>query len=52
MDKYYAKVTEILATVQNTQKAAMSEVSERCTKALLSDRKLFFFGSGHSHMLA
>lgn len=52
MERYFAKVEEILSRVRETQKAALQLAAKSCTKALLSDKKLFFFGTGHSHMLA
>ncbi|MFC5652276.1 sugar isomerase domain-containing protein [Paenibacillus solisilvae] len=52
MDTYFAKIEEILRTVIRTQKEAMGQAAECFAKSLITDHKLFLFGTGHSHMLA
>jgi uncharacterized phosphosugar-binding protein len=52
VERYIAKVKEILTTVILTQKEGLNQVAECCTNAILANKQLFFFGTGHSHMLA
>jgi len=52
LDRYFAKVEEILTKVIHTQKEALEQAARTCSEALRANKKLFFFGTGHSHMLA
>lgn len=52
MERYFAQVTAILTAIQQTQAEEMRRVASCCTDRLLAGGKLFFFGTGHSHLLA
>ncbi|CAG7652690.1 SIS domain-containing protein [Paenibacillus allorhizosphaerae] len=52
MERYFEKVQSIIKQVILTQADMMHKASERCAKVLLANKQLFFFGTGHSHMLA
>lgn len=52
MKRYYENVATILEKCYLTQQQAILQAAERCTEVVLSDKTMFFFGTGHSHMLA
>ncbi|WP_308639483.1 SIS domain-containing protein [Paenibacillus silvisoli] len=52
MEAYFQKVQALLQTVRQTQGEAILEAASRCTEVILARKRLFFFGTGHSHMLA
>jgi uncharacterized phosphosugar-binding protein len=52
MKRYFKKVEEILSTVIQTQSERLQQAADRCTDALIADKQLFVFGTGHSHLLA
>ena len=52
MEIYFSKVKQVLTDIETTQKEAMHKAADICTEALFQGRRLFFFGTGHSHMLA
>lgn len=52
MERYFEKVAEILSTVAQTQKEKLKQASDCCTEAILANKQVFIFGTGHSHMLA
>ncbi|GGD60160.1 SIS domain-containing protein [Paenibacillus nasutitermitis] len=52
MDRYFAKVEEIFTKVIESQVDAMKQAARACSEAMSANKKLFFFGTGHSHMLA
>jgi uncharacterized phosphosugar-binding protein len=52
MKRYFAKVEGIISTVIQTQSERLQQAADRCTDALIADKQLFVFGTGHSHLLA
>ena len=52
LEQYYALATEQLGQVFNKQKELLKEAGQALGAALASDRWLYAFGTGHSHMLA
>lgn len=52
MEIYFSKVKQVLTDIETTQKEAMHKAADICTEALFQGRRLFFFGTDHSHMLA
>ncbi|NEW05698.1 sugar isomerase domain-containing protein [Paenibacillus sp. SYP-B3998] len=52
LERYFSRVEEILKQVKETQKDNMKQAADCCANALLMNKQLFFFGTGHSHMLA
>src|SRR6266542_2181780 len=51
-EKYYAVAREQLEMVFTTQRATIERAASWLGEALASDRWLYAFGTGHSHMLA
>ncbi|MFI6595514.1 sugar isomerase domain-containing protein [Nonomuraea sp. NPDC050536] len=51
-EAYLAAATSIAARVVGTQLEAIKEAGERLADALSSGRRLWVFGTGHSHLLA
>lgn len=52
MNKDYLKnIRRLLDYVETTQADAMDAVAELCAKAISHDKLLYFFGTGHSHMI-
>lgn len=52
MEAYLSKVKQVLSKIEETQMEALNQAAQICTEALFQERRLFFFGTGHSHMLA
>jgi len=52
MDLYFDAVLGRLGELRVAQRAALEQVAEWVAQALLNDRFVYVFGSGHSHMLA
>lgn len=52
IDQYLLGVTELLKTVQESQKEAIEKAADAAAAALENDGMIFTFGTGHSHMLA
>lgn len=52
MDRYYEKVTSILEECHRTQQQNIVNAAECSAQSVMAGRQLFFFGTGHSHMLA
>ncbi len=50
--EYLSKVRALLDFVENTQLEAIDQVSAVCADALEKGHMLYFFGTGHSHMIA
>ncbi len=52
MNKEYLKnIYALLKKLEQTQEAAIDEVSEVCARAIRDGGLLYFFGTGHSHMI-
>ncbi|NQX60150.1 sugar isomerase domain-containing protein [Paenibacillus qinlingensis] len=52
MDTFMTHVQSILSSVMLTQTDAMKQASEVLANTLVASRKVYIFGTGHSHMLA
>ncbi|MCD9022423.1 SIS domain-containing protein [Cohnella silvisoli] len=52
MNKYYEKVKGILEQCFQTQQKDILKAAECGAQAVMANKQLFFFGTGHSHMLA
>jgi uncharacterized phosphosugar-binding protein len=46
--KYYEKITQILAKIHATQNGAIEQAAEQMAKAIVADKRVYLFGSGHS----
>jgi uncharacterized phosphosugar-binding protein len=51
-EQYYAEIRRQLEQVHATQRAAIEQAAAWLGEALVNDRWLYAFGTGHSHMLA
>ena len=52
MNKDYLKnIYAMLQSLENTQEAAIDQVSAACAKCIEKGGLLYFFGTGHSHMI-
>ena len=49
--EYLNKIRELLDHVERDVSPVIDSVSEACADAIASDRLLYFFGTGHSHMI-
>ena len=52
LDQYFQAMSELQARVVEGQRARLLEVAKRMTETTRRDRRIFLFGSGHSHLLA
>lgn len=52
IDAYFANLQRLLDTIRKTQAAAMQQAAGCLAKALAAEKRIFAFGTGHSHMLA
>lgn len=52
LERYFLKVQQTMDQVVQTQKEKMKAAANCCVQAMLENKPLFFFGTGHSHMLA
>jgi uncharacterized phosphosugar-binding protein len=52
MDDYFQAAQAQLATISNTQRAALDQAADWVRATLMQDKFIFAFGSGHSHVLA
>ena len=52
LDQYLQAITELQARVVEDQRAILTGVAERMAEATRRDRRIFLFGTGHSHLLA
>ena len=50
--EYLSKVRALLDFVENTQLTSIEQVASVCADALEQGHMLYFFGTGHSHMIA
>lgn len=52
MNRDYAyNVKNIIDEIMNTQAEVIEKVSDVCTESIKDSRMLYFFGTGHSHMI-
>jgi uncharacterized phosphosugar-binding protein len=51
-DQYLHAIAELQERVVESQRAALREVAEKMAEITRNDRRIFLFGTGHSHMLA
>ena len=49
--QYLANIRALLDKLENTQEEVIDKVSEICAKAIFDGHLLYFFGTGHSHMI-
>ena len=49
--QYLDNIRALLDRMENTQESAIDAVSEACAEAVANGGLLYFFGTGHSHML-
>jgi uncharacterized phosphosugar-binding protein len=52
LDQYLQAVGELQARVVDGQRAILTEVAEKMAETTRLDRRIFLFGTGHSHLLA
>jgi uncharacterized phosphosugar-binding protein len=52
LDQYFQAVRELEARALESQRAILIEVAERMAETTRRDRRIFLFGTGHSHLLA
>src|SRR4051812_14824727 len=52
IDTYFRAVAELQQRVLETQRPVLAEVARRMAETILAGRRIFVFGTGHSHMLA
>jgi len=51
-DQYVQAIAELQARVVEDERALLIEVAERMAETTRRDRRIFLFGTGHSHLLA
>ena len=49
---YFEKIDSVLRAIRDTQLPAIEALANAFADALEADRRIFLFGTGHSHMLA
>lgn len=52
LDQYFQAISELQAHVLEAQRLQLLEVAGRMAETTRSDRRIFLFGTGHSHLLA
>lgn len=52
IETYLRTITDLQLRIVNAQKELLIEVAQRMTEAVLGKKRIFVFGTGHSHMLA
>src|SRR5688572_29252959 len=52
IDTYFKAVAELQRRVLDAQRPLLVDVAKRMADAILAGRRIFVFGTGHSHMLA
>jgi uncharacterized phosphosugar-binding protein len=50
-DQYLQAVRELEAQVVESQRSVLSEIATKMAETTRNDKRIFLFGSGHSHML-
>lgn len=48
---YLENIYNLLHTLENTQENVIDQVAEVCAKAIYNNKLLYFFGTGHSHLV-
>ena len=52
MNKDYLKnISRLLEKLENTQEAVIDQVADACAECIEKGGLLYFFGTGHSHMI-
>ena len=52
MNKVYLEnIRRLLDNLENTQEQVIEQVAEACAEAIFNGGLLYFFGTGHSHMI-
>jgi uncharacterized phosphosugar-binding protein len=46
--KYYERISEVLATINSTQAEALQRAGDAMAEAIANDHRVYLFGSGHS----
>jgi uncharacterized phosphosugar-binding protein len=46
--KYYEKISEVLAKIHSTQKTQIEKAGEAAASAIVANKRVYLFGSGHS----
>ena len=49
--QYIEVINNLTKEIEETQSDVIEKVSDLCTEAIKNERMLFFFGTGHSHMI-
>src|SRR4030095_5582118 len=52
LDRYLRAMNELQARVVESQRARLLEIAGRMAETTRNDRRIFLFGTGHSHLLA
>src|SRR3954465_13949064 len=52
IDAYFAAIAELHRRVLDTQRELLARVAAKMADVILANRRIFTFGTGHSHMLA
>jgi uncharacterized phosphosugar-binding protein len=52
VDQYLQALTKLQARVVESQRATLLRIAERMTETTRRERRIFLFGTGHSHLLA
>ena len=50
--QYLQNIRALLDKLENTQEEVIDKISEICAKAIYDGHLLYFFGTGHSHLIA
>ncbi len=48
---YLTNIRRLLEHIENTQASSIDTIAEKCAEAIYRDKLLYFFGTGHSHMI-
>ena len=52
LDQYCQAIRELQRRVVEGQRATLTQIAEKMAEATENDRRIFIFGTGHSHLLA
>lgn len=52
LDQYLQAIRELQRRVVEGQRATLTQIAEKMAEATRNDRRIFLFGTGHSHLLA
>lgn len=50
-NRYIEVIKKLINEIERTQSQVIEEVSQVCAEAIKNDKLLYFFGTGHSHMI-